>query len=33
VEREIRRMLGAEYAADAVWLEDQLDLCFDGLGC
>jgi hypothetical protein len=33
VEREIRRMLGAKDAADAVWLQDQLNLRLDVLGC
>jgi hypothetical protein len=33
MERKIRRMLGAEDAADAVWLEDQLHLRLNGLGC
>ena len=31
-EGEIRRMLGAQYAADAIGLEDELDVRGDGFG-
>jgi len=31
-EGEIRRMLGAQYTADAIGLEDELDVCGDGFG-